>query len=456
MNTTPLHLQAFDPQPFIARRNALIEQIRAAGGGVAIVPTAPETLRNGDAHHDYRPASSFYYLTGFCEPEAMLVLSVTANETKSILFCREKNIEREIWDGYRYGPEAAQQAFAMDACHAIEQLNQILPTLLNNQARIFAPLAHNTQLDTIIAQALNQSRSATRSGATAPTQWHDVDALIHESRLIKDSSEMAWLHAAGRISAHGHVRAMQTCQAGLRETDLEAEILYSFAKSGAQHAAYSSIVAAGANACVLHYRAGNAVLNDGDLCLIDAGAEYGFYAGDITRTFPVNGRFSAAQKAVYEVVLAAQNAAIAATRVGATFMSPHHAALDVLVDGMLDLKLLNKQQVSTRQDVIENGVYREFYMHRTSHWLGLDVHDAGTYSDGQTEGNQPIWRTLQSGMVLTIEPGLYIRPAKHIPEQYWNIGIRIEDDAIVTDNGCELTTRDVPVSVTDIEHLMKG
>lgn len=456
MHTTPLHLQAFNPQPFINRRDALIEKIRAAGGGVTIIPTAAEALRNGDAHHDFRPASSFYYLTGFCEPEAVLVLSVTASKTQSILFCREKNIEREIWDGYRYGPEAAQKVFTMDACHAIDQLNQILPTLLNHQTRIFAPLAQNTALDAIITQALNQSRAATRSGATAPTQWHDIDALIHEARLVKDATETAWLHAAGRISAQGHVRAMQTCRAGLRETDLEAEILYSFAKDGAQHAAYSSIVAAGANACVLHYRAGHSVLNDGDLCLIDAGAEYGFYAGDITRTFPVNGRFSTAQKAVYEVVLAAQNAAIAAIRAGASFMAPHDAALDVLVDGMLDLKLLDKQQVGKREDVIASGAYRDFYMHRTSHWIGLDVHDVGAYSEGQTENHQPIWRTLQSGMVLTIEPGLYIRPAKHIPEQYWNIGIRIEDDAIVTDSGCELTTRDVPVTVADIEHLMKG
>ena len=451
MSTMPLHLQPFNPAPFAARRARLTATVRAAGGGLLVLGTAPELLRNGDAHFDFRPSSSFYYLTGFTEPEAVLVLLIDGDSERSILFCREKNVEREIWDGHRYGPEAARTHFVFDEAHPIDDLAKQLPTLLSGQTRVFAPLLADTTMDQWLKAALHTTRSMSRSGVQAPLQLHDVHALIDEMRLVKDTSEVEWLREAGRISAHGHVRAMQACRSGMRETDLEAEILYRFAKDGAQHASYSSIVAGGANACVLHYRAGTGLLNDGDLCLIDAGAEYGFYAGDITRTFPVNGRFSPAQAAAYEVVLAAQEAAIAATRVGATFNAPHEAALRVLVQGMLDLKLLT----GSLDGVIESGAYREFYMHRTSHWLGLDVHDVGAYSSGQTSAGSPIWRELSAGMALTIEPGLYIRPAAHVPEAFWNIGIRIEDDALVNDSGCELLTRDVPVTVADIEYLMK-
>lgn len=451
----PLHLDAFNPQPHVTRRLNLMKAMRALGGGVAIVPTAPEVVRNRDAHYDFRPDSYYYYLTGFDEPESVLVLIATESVQKTVLFCREKNLEREIWDGYRHGPEAARAVFAFDEAFPIDALKEKLPELLANQSHIFAPMLENPAWDERLRDALASARAATRSGVTAPSSIHDVYALLDEQRLVKDADELKWLRAAGQISAKGHVRAMQTCRVGMRETDLEAEILYSFTRDGAQHVAYSSIVAAGANACVLHYRAGNALLNDSDLCLIDAGAEYGYYAGDITRTFPVNGVFSPAQRAVYEVVLAAQEAARAATRVGASFNAPHEAATLILTQGMLDLGLLDANKVGSAQDAIDSGAHRQFYMHRTSHWIGLDVHDCGAYSTGQDAQQKPIWRNLSEGMMLTLEPGMYIRPAAEVPEQFWNIGIRIEDDAIVTSTGCELTTRDVPVTVAEIEYLMK-
>lgn len=452
---TPLHLAAFDPTPHTLRRTALMQSMLSLGGGVAIIPTAPEVIRNRDAHFDFRPDSYFYYLSGFSEPEAVLVVIATETVRKTILFCRDKNLEREIWDGYRYGPEAARELFGFDEAFSFDALKQKLPELLANQARVFTPLLDNAAWDANLRDAFAMARAATRSGVSAPKVVHDVYELLDELRLVKDADELTWLRAAGKISAQGHVRAMQTCRVGMRETDLEAEILYSFARNGAQHVAYSSIVATGANACVLHYRAGNAELKDGDLCLIDAGAEYGYYAGDITRTFPVNGVFSSAQRAVYEVVLAAQEAAKSATKAGANFNAPHEAATLVLTQGMLDLGLLDKNKVGSVQDAIDSGAQRAFYMHRTSHWIGLDVHDCGAYSVGQDAQQKPIWRHLSEGMMLTLEPGLYIRPAANVPEQFWNIGIRIEDDAIVTASGCDLTTRDVPVSIADIEYLMK-
>jgi Xaa-Pro aminopeptidase len=450
----PLHLQAFSPAAHIARRSRLMQTMQSLGGGVALIPTAPEVIRNRDAHYDYRADSTFFYLTGFNEPEALLLLIADADSQKSVLFCRTKSEEREIWDGYRFGPEAAQAHFGVDLALPIEELSEHLPTFFANQPAIFAPLLENADLDVTLRQALNTARAASRNGATTPPTLRDIYALTDEMRLTKDDAELEWLRAAGRISAAGHIRAMQTCRVGMLETDLEADILYSFARAGAQYPAYSSIVASGANACVLHYRAGFSTLKDGDLCLIDAGAEYGNYAGDITRTFPVNGKFSPAQRAVYEVVLDAQKAAIAATHIGATFMQPHDAAVRVLTQGMLDLGLLDRNIVGNVNDAIESRAYQRFYMHRTGHWIGLDVHDCGAYSTGQHDG-QTIWRDLRENMMLTIEPGLYIRPTEGVDERFWHIGIRIEDDAIVTANGCELTTRDVPVEIDAIEYLMK-
>ena len=460
----PLHLQTFNPEPFVARREALIRAMRArsaTGASIAIIPTALELARNRDAHYDFRPDSYFYYLTGFAEPEAFLVLSVTPDAARSILFCREKNLEREIWDGYRLGPEAAVEHLCMDEAHPVSELDAQLPKLIANAQSIFAPLAHNAAFDARLSHALNATRALTRSGVNAPSVQNDVYVLLDEMRLRKDAVEQNWLREAGKISAAGHIRAMQTCQVGWRELDLEAEIRHEFMRRGAQEVAYNSIVAAGANACVLHYRAGLSELKDGDLCLIDAGAEYGYYAGDITRTFPVNGRFSQAQRALYDVVLSAQAEAISLTRAGVAFDVPHNAVVRVLTQGLLDLGILDRNTVGSVDEAIAQKAYQPYFMHRTGHWLGLDVHDCGAYSVGQQANPSdasktlPIFRHLEAGMALTIEPGLYIRPSANVPEKFWNLGIRIEDDALVTDSRCELMTRDVPVDADEIESLMR-
>jgi Xaa-Pro aminopeptidase len=461
----PLHLQAFNPEPFSARRAQLARAMRAqsaTGTSIAIIPTASEVVRNRDAHYQFRPDSYFYYLTGFTEPEAFLVLCVTADSARSILFCREKNLEREIWDGYRLGPDNAPEQLGVDQALSVDQLDAQLLQLLSNAQTVFAPLAYNAAFDARLSHALSATRALARSGSNAPSVQHDVYALLDEMRLRKDASEQNWMREAGKISAAGHIRAMQTCQVGWRELDLDAEIRHEFMRRGAQEVAYSSIVATGANACVLHYRAGLSELADGDLCLIDAGAEYGYYAGDITRTFPVNGRFTKSQRAVYDVVLHAQSEAIALTRAGVAFDAPHHAVVRVLTQGLLDLGILNANTVGTLDDAITQKAYLPYFMHRTGHWLGLDVHDCGAYSVGQQPDPNdaaktlPIFRNLESGMALTIEPGLYIRPSAEVPPEFWNIGIRIEDDAIVTDLGCELMTRDVPVDAGEIELLMKS
>ena len=438
--------------PYAERRAALLSRMQAMGGGVAVIPTAPEVMRNADADYPYRHDSYFYYLTGFSEPEAVMVL-VAGKENRSILFCREKNLEREIWDGYRYGPEAAKEKFGFDAAYAIDKLDQEMPKLLANTPAIFYALG--SKLESRVQNWLKAVRAQVRAGVTAPSTVHDVYVLLNEMRLIKDAHEIAIMRKAGAIAAGAHVRAMQASRPGLHEYELEAELLHEFRRHGAQFPAYTSIVATGHNACVLHYRAGDAVLQDGDLVLIDAGCELDSYASDITRTFPANGRFSGPQKELYEIVLEAQKAAIALIAPGKRFTANHDAAVRVLAQGMLDTGLLNKDKVGTLDDVIANGDYRQFYMHRTGHWIGMDVHDVGDYRDAAPAGTERPWRTLQPGMALTVEPGIYVRPAEGVPEQYWHIGIRIEDDALVTETGCEILTEAVPKSVADIEALMK-
>ncbi|RAM65422.1 aminopeptidase P N-terminal domain-containing protein [Herbaspirillum rubrisubalbicans] len=445
---------SFDATPFAARRARLLASLQQARGGVAIIPTAPEVMRNRDADYPYRHDSYFYYLTGFTEPEAVLVL-VAGKENRSILFCRDKNLEREIWDGYRHGPQAAQQLFALDAAHPIEELDKNMPALLSDARAVYYALGQDEKRDAQLQRWLQGVRTLARSGVSAPGAVVDVSVLLDDMRLFKDAFEIDLMKRAGIISAEAHCRAMRTCRPGLREYHLEAELLHEFRRNGSQYPAYGSIVATGANSCVLHYRAGDAEIKDGDLVLIDAGCELDSYASDITRTFPANGKFSGPQKALYEIVLAAQVAAIAETAPGKRFMDGHDAAVRVLAQGMLDTGLLDKSKVGSLDDVIEKGDFRQFYMHRTGHWLGMDVHDVGDYRDPATaDGNKP-WRTLQPGMVLTIEPGIYVRPGEGVPEQFWNIGIRIEDDAYVTPSGCELLTTDVPSKVEDIEALMR-
>ncbi|WP_420995973.1 aminopeptidase P N-terminal domain-containing protein [Cupriavidus sp. 30B13] len=439
------------------RRARVLQQLRAAGGGVAILPTAPEAIRNRDSDYPYRHDSYFYYLTGFTEPEAVLVLVAPASgPQRSILFCRPKHEEREIWDGFRYGPQGAQAAFGFDEAHSVEEIDALLPPLLANHAVVAYPLAAAARTDMQVRRWLDAVRMQGRAGVTAPATALDIRTILDEMRLFKDASELAVMRRAGEISAQAHVRAMRASRQGLREYHLEAELLYEFRRQGAQGVAYNSIVATGANACVLHYRAGPAELRDGDLCLIDAGCELDGYASDITRTFPVSGRFSPAQRELYDLVLAAQEAAIAETRPGVPYNVPHDAATRVLAQGMLDTGLLDAGRCGSVDDVLASGAYRQFYMHRTGHWMGMDVHDVGEYrvpGAAPAEGERP-WRPLEPGMVLTVEPGIYVRPAPDVPERFWHIGIRIEDDAVVTAGGCELITRGVPVKADEIEALM--
>jgi len=429
-----------DIQLYAQRRARLLAQMH---GGIAIVPTAPERLRNRDSAYLYRFDSYFYYLCGFQEPEAVLVL-IAGAEPQSILFCREKNLEREIWDGFRYGPEAAKDAFGIDAAYPIAELDEKLPALMANQAALHYAPGADAEWDARVLRWLNQVRAQSRVGIAAPQDIHDIRALLDEMRLVKDEHELGLMRRAAAISAKAHERAMRATRPGRMEFEIEAELLYEFRRHGAQYPAYWPIVAGGANACVLHYSDNSARLDEGALLLIDAGCEFDGYASDITRTWPVNGTFSAAQKDVYELVLAAQAAAIAATGPGIAWDAPHEAAVRVLAQGMIDFGLCR----GSLDQVIEAGDYKRFYMHRTGHWLGLDVHDAGEYKlAGQ-------WRPLVAGMTLTVEPGCYIRPAEDVPKAYWNIGVRIEDDVLVTQNGCEVLTAATPKSVAAIEALV--
>src|SRR5450830_1433569 len=440
--------------------------------GIAIIPTAPEQQRNRDSDFLFRPDSYFYYLTGFTEPKAWLVIT---GDGKTTLFCQAKDLEREIWDGYRLGPQAAPAALGVDAAFAVADLDAQLPGLLDGRDAVWYPFATHKGLETRIDGWLGSVRDRVRYGTLCPQQQRDLCGVLDEMRLVKDATEQATMRRAAQISADAHIRAMQLSsrmlRAGqeLREYHLDAELLHEFRRHGSQYPAYGSIVAAGANACVLHYRADAGLVRDGELVLIDAACELDGYASDITRTFPANGRFSGPQRVLYELVLASQDAAVAATRAGARFTDPHEASVAVLAQGLLDLGLLDRNTVGSVQDVIENRSYFPFYMHRTSHWLGMDVHDCGSYVEptelgeaslrrdplsGETITNRPS-RILHPGMVLTLEPGLYVRPAPGVPEAFHHIGIRIEDDAVVTAQGCELITRDVPVRADEIEALMR-
>lgn len=431
----------FDPQIHIARRTRLQTQMQR---GIAILPNAPEQRRNGDADHPYRFDSSFYYLSGFSEPESVLVL-IAGDAPQSILFCRDKDPEREIWHGYRSGPDAAEDKFGFDAAYSISHLDEKLAELMGNQSALYYPLGADSQWDRRIMNIRGEVKAKSRSGIRAPDEIHDLSALINEMRLFKDSHELGIMRRAAAISSAAHIRAMKYTRAGQFEYQVEAELLHEFHRNGARDPAYTSIVAGGANACVLHYVDNNARLQDGDLLLIDAGCELEGYAADITRTYPVNGKFSAAQKDVYEIVLAAQHAAIAAALPGNSWEAPHTAALRILAQGFIDLKLCH----GSVDGVLESESYKKYYMHRTGHWLGMDVHDVGEYKIGGQ------WRNLAPGMTLTIEPGCYIRPADDVPLALWNIGIRIEDDLLITAGGCEVLTDAAPKSVAQIEELMR-
>ncbi len=428
---------------FQQRRSQLLSRM---GEGIAIIPTAPEVVRNRDSHYPYRFDSYFYYLTGFTEPESVLVL-VSGKSPKSILFCRDKDMEREIWDGFRYGPEGALKEFGFDETYSITQLDKLAPKLLSSQARLFYSLGADTRWDTRIAGWLNVVRDLVRTGISAPSEITDIRRLVDVMRLVKSPYEQDLMRRSANIAAAAHNRAMQFVKPNKIEYEIEAEFLHEFYRHGAQSPAYTSIIAGGANACTLHYNANNCILKDGDLLLIDAGCELDGYASDITRTYPVNGKFSAAQQDLYELVLNAQLAAIAVAKPGNPWNTPHEAALDILIQGFIDFKLCK----GSKDEVLESGSYRQFYMHRTGHWLGLDVHDAGEYKD--RAGN---WALLEAGNTLTVEPGCYLRPADNVPEHFWNIGIRIEDDVLITATGNEVLTKNAVKTMADIETLMAG
>jgi Xaa-Pro aminopeptidase len=446
--------------------------LAAAGGGVAVIPTAPERQRNGDSDHPYRHDSHFHYLSGFDEPQAWLLLDAGG---RSALLCREKNPEREIWDGQRLGPAAAPAALGVDEGFAVEALDQVLPEWLANQSAVWFPFGTHADLQAQVDRWLAHVRQRERSGVTCPGAQRDLNLLLAEMRLVKDPTEVETMRRAAAISAGAHARAMRWCaqrfraapNGAVREYEIEAELLHEFRRHGAQGPAYTCVVAAGANTCVLHYAAGDAKLHAGELCLVDAGCELDGYASDVTRTFPADGRYTPEQRELYDIVQAAQQAAVAATRPGARQRDAHHAAVRVLAQGMLDSGLLDANRVGDVDAVINSAAYRQFYMHGTGHWLGRDVHDVGDYlSQGEEPVEQPDGvggkvvkkpsRILQPGMVVTLEPGIYVRPAEGVPERFWNIGIRIEDDAVVTAGGCELISRGVPVAATEIEALMRG
>ena len=425
-----------------AKRRA--ELARRMGAGVAVVRTAPERVRNRDAHYPFRFDSYFYYLTGFSEPEAALVL-VAGEPHKAILFCRDKDPEREVWDGYRAGPDKAREAVGVDEAHPIGELDQFMPQVLADQPAVFCDVGGDSEWDARVIGWINRVREKVRSGVGAPGQIRDLRVHLDDMRLIKDAAELATMRRAAEISAQAHRRAMRAARPGRREYEIEAELLHEFRRHGSQAPAYAPIVASGANACILHYVRNDAPLNDGDLLLIDAGCELDGYAADITRTFPVNRRFSGPQREVYELVFAAQAAAIEQVKPGNEWEDPHRAAVKVLVQGMIDLGLCK----GTVDGVIESGDYRRFYMHRTGHWLGMDVHDAGDYKRAGA------WLKLVPGMVLTVEPGCYIRPGEGVPERFWNIGVRIEDDALVTGQGREILTAGAPKGIAEVEAAMR-
>ena len=427
---------------FVRRRKQLMRMM--GHGSIAILPTALEKIRNRDAEYPFRPDSDFYYLTGFPEPEAVLVLVPGRKHGETILFVRDRDPARETWTGRRAGPEGACAEYGADDSFPIGDIDDILPGLLEGSERVYYTMGVHPEFDTHVIGWVNRIREGGRSGQRTPGEFVSLEHLLHDMRLYKSATEIKTMKQAAKVAAAGHRRAMRLCKPGVWEYQIEAEFSHEFRRNGCQHA-YNPIVGGGANGCILHYNENNMQLNDGDLLLIDAGAEYDCYASDITRTFPVNGRFSKPQRALYDLVLAAQAAAIKKIKPGNHWNEPHDAAVKVLTSGLIKLGILK----GTLGKLIKDGAYKRFYMHRTGHWLGMDVHDVGDYKVGEE------WRTLEPGMVMTVEPGLYI-PAgsKGVARKWWNIGIRIEDDVVVTKTGCEVITDGVPKTADEIEALM--
>ncbi len=433
-----------EAKEFARRRKQLMRMMGA--DSIAILPTNPEQSRNRDVDFPFRPDSDFYYLTGFPEPDAVAVFMPGRKHGEYLLFCRDRDPKMETWHGRRAGPEGAVERFGADDAFPIGDIDDILPGLLEGHDRVFYTMGTAPEFDKRVIGWVNRIRSESRAGKHAPDEFVSLEHFVHDMRLYKSRAEIKTMRQAANISARAHKRAMQVCRPGMMEYELEAEFLYAFRKAGGEPA-YPSIVGGGENACILHYTENNAPLNDGDVVLIDAGVEHDYYASDITRCFPVNGRFSKAQRAIYELVLAAQLAAIEEVYPGNHWNAPHVAAVKVLTRGLVKLGLLKGRPAS----LIKEEAYRRFYMHRTGHWLGMDVHDVGDYKVGDA------WRELEPGMVLTVEPGLYI-PAhsKGVARKWWNIGIRIEDDVLVTRDGYDVLSKAAPKTVDEIESLMQA
>ncbi|WP_238377068.1 Xaa-Pro aminopeptidase [Neptunomonas antarctica] len=428
---------------FAERRASLVAQLPT--NSVAIVPSATLQYRNSDVDSPFRQDSDFYYLSGFDEPDALMVLLKRESLVTYHLFCQPRDPEMEIWNGYRAGPEGAQTDYMVDKAFSINTLDEQLPVLLDGIESVYFCMGTRHKIESRIEQCLQTMRKKRRQGMRAPTKLIELSSLLHEMRLIKSTQEAQVMRAAGEISAQAHIRAMQACRPGLMEYQLEAEIIYHFMQQGCRLPAYSSIVGGGNNGCVLHYVSNNSELKDGDLVLIDAGCECDYYAGDITRTFPVNGRFSDAQRALYELVLKAQLACLAEIKPGIPWEHTQDISVRVITEGLVELGILTGRP----QDLIACGAYKAFYMHRLGHWLGMDVHDVGDY---KVEGE---WRLLEPGMVMTVEPGIYIAPDNENVEPCWRgIGIRIEDDVLITHDGCEVLSASVPKTVDAIEALM--
>jgi Xaa-Pro aminopeptidase len=430
-------------QEFARRRKTLMAHMEP--NSIAIVPSANSKLRSRDTDYPFRQDSDFFYLSGFNEPRAVLVLIPGRSHGETVLFCRERNKEKEIWDGYIAGPEGACEDYGADDAFPIDDIDDILPGLIEGAERVYYAMGKNPDFDRQVMEWVNTIRAKVRAGATPPGEFLDLDHYLHDMRLFKSAAELRILKRAGEISAQAHVRAMRACRPGLYEYQIEADLRHEFAVNGARDVAYNPIVAGGSNGCVLHYVANDQKLRDGELLLIDAGCELDMYAADITRTFPINGKFSPEQKALYEIVLAAQQQAIAAIKPGRHWNDPHEASVRVITEGLVELGLLQGDVNS----LIEGENYKRFYMHRIGHWLGMDVHDVGAYKVGGQ------WRVLEPGMVMTVEPGIYIAPDDETVAKKWRgIGIRIEDDVAITKEGCELLTQGAPKAVDDIEALM--
>ena len=428
---------------YARRRKALMAQMEP--NSIAILPAAAVAIRNRDVEHVYRQDSDFQYLSGFPEPEAVVALIPGREHGEYVLFCRERNPERELWDGLRAGQDGAIREFGADDAFPIADIDEILPGLIEGRNRVYSAMGSNAEFDRHLMEWINTIRAKAKMGSSPPKEFVALDHLLHDMRLYKSAAELKVMREAAAISCRAHIRAMQACRAGLHEFSLEAELEYEFRKGGARMPAYGSIVASGRNACILHYQENAAVLKDGDLVLIDAGCEIDCYASDITRTFPVSGRFSPEQRAIYELVLKSQEAAFAAIGPDKHWNQAHEATVRVITAGLIELGLLH----GTVDELIASEAYRAFYMHRAGHWLGLDVHDVGEYKVGGA------WRVLEVGMTLTVEPGIYISPDNlDVPKKWRGIGVRIEDDVVVTRHGCEILTNGVPKTVDEIEALM--